>query len=349
MKYRRLPGKKSGLGHWRTLWLGEDHLLAVDSNGYSEGYTRYYYKDIKAIAARRTNGMRIWNGVLGAALFFCLIILFSSSGAAAPGTVTMLILAAGFLAGIVVNTLLGPTCRCTILMPLGVYELPTLKRIRSARKALDLIRPLVAAIQGQMPPPDAFAGTAPPPARRVEPAHFSAMAGPPEAGTGETAAPYGGEAHYAAFSLLILQALSGVMAMEFQGAPFKAVYGVLTLCLFICLVAAVIKQRSRTIPRLAGRMVWTAIISLTCSIFFAYYAGAFMNALKTGGKGSPVTDVSVIVSDVAAHPFFPMFIVCLSIWGALLGVAGIYSLIRDKGRVGLSGKAGADRVGDVSS
>jgi hypothetical protein len=347
MKYRHLPGKKSGLGHWITLWMGEDHLLAVDSNGYSESYTRYYYKDIKAIVARRTNGMLIWNGILGAALFFCLIILFSSSGAAAPWTVTMTILAAAFLAGIVVNTLLGPTCRCTISMPLGVYELPTLKRIRSARKALDLLRPLVAAIQGPMPPPHAFAGTAAPPERRVEPVHFSAMAEPPEAG--ESAAPYGGGAHYAAFSLLIAQALSGVTAMEFQGAPFKAFYGVLTFCLFVCLVAAVIKQRSRTIPRLAGRMVWTAIISLTCSVFSAYYAGAFMTVLKTGGKESPAMDVTVIASDVAAHPYFPLFIISLSIWGALLGVAGIYSLIRDKGRSGPPGTAGADRSGDLSS
>jgi len=60
-------------------------------------------------------------------------------------------------------------------------------------------------------------------------------------------------------------------------------------------------------------------------------------------------DVTVIVSDVAAHHYFPLFIVCLSIWGALLGVAGIYSLIRDKGRSVPPGTAGAARAGGVSS
>jgi hypothetical protein len=32
-----------------SLWLGEDHLLCVDSNGYAETYKRFYFRDVQAI------------------------------------------------------------------------------------------------------------------------------------------------------------------------------------------------------------------------------------------------------------------------------------------------------------
>ena len=54
-EYLRLPGRgrprglRALLTGPSTLWMGGDHLLAVDSNGWRETYRRFDYRDIQAI------------------------------------------------------------------------------------------------------------------------------------------------------------------------------------------------------------------------------------------------------------------------------------------------------------
>src|SRR2546426_6411511 len=54
-EYLRLPGRgrprglRALLTGPSTLWMGGDHLLAVDSNGWRETYRRFGYRDIQAI------------------------------------------------------------------------------------------------------------------------------------------------------------------------------------------------------------------------------------------------------------------------------------------------------------
>jgi hypothetical protein len=342
MKYRRLPGKKISFLGWRTLWMGDDHLLAVDSKGYSEDYTRYYYKDIKAVITRRTNRGRIWNGILAAALGVCLLALFTSLGdGATPWTVTLTIFSAILLAGILVNTLRGPTCRCHILMPLGIRELPSLRRIKRVRKTLDRLRPFIGDRQGTIVPDYTVARSVPPTAEplpmSIEPL-LRDVAPPETVKEGDTAAPrYRGSAHYAAFSLLIVQAFLGVTAIEYIGTPFLFVYGLLLLGLFVCLVTAVVKQHSRTVSRMAERLIWVALLGMTCAIFFGYYVGVFLNVMKTKGEVNPEMDVPGIVFSITSHPYFPFCIVCFSVCSAVIGVVGLLSYLRGKAGPGDSG------------
>src|SRR5438270_8932541 len=37
-----------------SLWLGKDHLLCIDSSGYTENYKRFYFRDIQALVIRKT-------------------------------------------------------------------------------------------------------------------------------------------------------------------------------------------------------------------------------------------------------------------------------------------------------
>src|SRR5436305_13755595 len=37
-----------------SLWLGKDHLLCIDTNGYTETYKRFYFRDIQALVIRKT-------------------------------------------------------------------------------------------------------------------------------------------------------------------------------------------------------------------------------------------------------------------------------------------------------
>jgi hypothetical protein len=352
MKYRRLPGIKRNFFSWRSLWMGDDHLLAVNSKGYAEDYTRYYFKDIKAVVVRRTARGRIWNGILAAALGLCLFAFvmygFYPSGALAVAVVLATPL---LVVGLFVNIVLGPTCCCHIQVPLGIHELPSLRRIRTVRKVLDRIRPFVVERQGTIVPEDAFARSVSPADEPLPmsvatmpqtmaplPRDVASLPGTVPGGGITEASRYRGSAHYAAFSLLIVQAFLGVTALEYHGAPFLIMYGFLTLGLFICLVTAVVKQYSHPVPRPVRRLVWAALLAVTCAIPVGYYVGVFLNVLKANANANPEMDMKGIVAVITANPVFPFCIVFFSAYCAILGALGLFSYLRDKEVFGDAGR-----------
>src|SRR2546421_4946865 len=75
---RRYTGKSFGFisAASSSLWLGKDHVLLIESNGYSEGYKRFYFKDIQALIIRKTQTWMIRALILGGiALLFILLAL----------------------------------------------------------------------------------------------------------------------------------------------------------------------------------------------------------------------------------------------------------------------------------
>jgi len=139
-----------------SLWLGADHLLSIDSNGFAETYKRFYFQDIQAVTLRLTRRRLIWNWVLGVP-----IILFVAGWAyglalslstrweeLVPWVVITLILAIPLL----MNNMLGPTCVCQLRTAVQTEELPSLCRLRKTRKILNRLRPLIAAAQGELAP-----------------------------------------------------------------------------------------------------------------------------------------------------------------------------------------------------
>ncbi|PYS52737.1 MAG: hypothetical protein DMG13_15465 [Acidobacteria bacterium] len=138
-----------------SLWLGKDHLLNIDSNRYTEEYKRFYFRDIQAITILKTRRREIWNFVLLLLLLIWMGALVDEvlTGASVPdatvswGT-TLVILAVPLLA----NNILGPACAVYLRTAVQTEVLPSLNRVRRARKVLDRVRPLIAAAQGQLTP-----------------------------------------------------------------------------------------------------------------------------------------------------------------------------------------------------
>lgn len=142
-----------------SLWLGADHLLCLDSNGYAESYKRFYFRDIQAITFKRTKRYQWWNVICGilTAGFLLLTILTApktsparwTSGEIAGGIVL------GFVTGLcllllVINWSLGPTCKCALRTAVQTEDLPSLCRVRRSRNVLEKIRPLITTVQGQL-------------------------------------------------------------------------------------------------------------------------------------------------------------------------------------------------------
>ena len=135
-----------------VLWLGEDHLLQVESVYFNESYRRFAYGDIQALLLRQTPRALATNTTLG--------VLAVGSGLIAWGVTEAIardifIEIGGFwIALLVVNLLRGKTCRCHLQTAAGPHLLPSLSRVRPARRAWQLLTAKIDAAQDALPPVD---------------------------------------------------------------------------------------------------------------------------------------------------------------------------------------------------
>src|SRR5947208_2826726 len=87
--YQKIPGRGMRRAGWVLttgkccLWLAPDHLLAVETSGYTENYRRFFFRDIQAFTIQRTNHWLIYMALFGiptALLLYGWIYLIGSWG-----------------------------------------------------------------------------------------------------------------------------------------------------------------------------------------------------------------------------------------------------------------------------
>ena len=152
-KYERLPGRGVRRGStlqviatFSRLWLGKDHLLLVDSNGFVETYKRFSFRDVQAVTLTRTTRRTILNAIFLSCAVLCgLFILLGNEVV----TVVFGILAALLVLLAVINSLRGPTCRCHLTTAVQTDELASLRRVHRANRVISRLRPLIAAAQSE--------------------------------------------------------------------------------------------------------------------------------------------------------------------------------------------------------
>lgn len=134
-----------------SLWLGSDHLLLVERNGYTESYKRFYFRDIQAITIQKTPRRTVWNAILAVPFAICLFgfIVSITAPRNTAGMVTSSIFLAIFLTPILINNIRGTACGCQLRTAVQTEELGSVSRVRQAHKVLAKIRPLIVAAQGQ--------------------------------------------------------------------------------------------------------------------------------------------------------------------------------------------------------
>ena len=152
-EYVLLPGRRRvSLSFSRnSLWLGKDHVLHVINRGYTEDYRRFFFSDIQAIFVRETSAgkvMSILFGVIaGISLLFLLIGYFRWEWevyATIPWGISTFL----WLSIFVHQVLSGPTCVCHVRTAVQFEALPSLRRVRTARKAIAVMRHRIEAVQG---------------------------------------------------------------------------------------------------------------------------------------------------------------------------------------------------------
>jgi len=133
-----------------SLWLGKDHLLCIDTNGYTESYKRFYFRDIQALIIRKT-GRQLWSGLVFAVLAAAFFIPAAVSAEVVLKSV-LGVLGGIFALAFLINLALGPSSACQLRTAVQVEDLPSMNRLRRARAVLDRVRPLVVAAQGALAP-----------------------------------------------------------------------------------------------------------------------------------------------------------------------------------------------------
>jgi len=158
-RYAKLPGRgrrrRTGVTASPAFtkgYLGEDHLLVVESDGFLEKYKRFYFKDIQAIVVQKIPYWRptIYVTHIGLVL---LLILAALTDSAIQIVMVVLSIVVGLMVSI--DALRGKLCFTEIRTSVQKDQLAFMGRWRVALKCLQILKPLIEAAQPQpVPNPD---------------------------------------------------------------------------------------------------------------------------------------------------------------------------------------------------
>jgi hypothetical protein len=334
MNYKRLA-RSRGLGRFHSLWLGEDHLLAVEATGYSEEYTRYYLKDIQAIITRRSVWGKVLNAITGS---LAALSLLTGIGAyekgPSPVSITAGIFGGFFLILLLWNLFRGPTCYCQIRTSVGIDDLPALKRIKSVRKVLDRLRPQIGRLQGGITIKEiveltGIAKGSPPAVFPAGPASKVADASPPV--EGNISSPYRGSLAKAVFLLLIADAGISFLQTLHNSKPLvilSTFVGIAFLCLAIIVL---VRRQAFPLASPAKWLTWGGLAAMMAGSVTGYFFMIFLNFNKF--KGGFTTQDQIIdfyaTIEPADHPTYATFILVYAVITAIIGIAGLIALGRE--------------------
>jgi hypothetical protein len=274
--YRKLPGKKKHfLMGMHRLWAAEDHLLQVHGRVGTEDYQRFYFKDIQALIAHKTAAGKIYNALLVALVLLLVLPAFQLDGWA---SIFFYCMAALFLIILLVNWLLGPTCRTHLRTAVQQELLPSLHRLKTAVKVMNQLRPHIHAAQGDLTP-EMLAGGRPKIQRSQKRA---AKASPVSTGVPvDNAAAWQakGRIHLWLIALLMVRAILGLSEFYLDHMALTVIDMALFLSLFIVAIVFLVRQYDR--PRHPGMLAigWSTVayVSLTAISGYAMFIFAAFN------------------------------------------------------------------------
>ncbi len=325
-EYRRLPGRGRKRGGFfaltptrASLWAGREHLLYVFSTGYTEEYKRFYYRDIQAIVMRKTGRGSAWNFFSALSLFlFALLALTRTTTAAAAVFWILSGLSLLVLAG---NLLRGPTCVCHLHTAVSTEELPSLSRERNARKAIDLLKPLIQRAQGMLTQEEIVARSAEL-FQQPEPASLS------RAGAHPAENSYGGKVHEALFYLLLLDGLLSAIQIFLHSLPITVLGTLFSLAFAVIVIVALTKQHRSGLNRGLRSITWAAFIYMIVTFATSYFIGVYEVVRNPGAAGKGQWEAFKMMSHVSpADNRVLMYMLVLSaVCATTLGISGIVLL-----------------------
>jgi len=319
-EYRKLPGRGyAGDGPVAVsrvlsrLYLGKDHLLRVNSS-WVEKYRRFYYNDIQAIIVNRTRTGLVWTIVLAilcAGLLYWCLMIHDSVGRIIVGSI------AGFFGlFLIINALLGATCKVRIVTGTGTEPLYSLKRLRTARKALARLKPEILAAQGEVQQGELAGKLAD---LQAAPATSKRSPGARKPNN------YRGALHVWLFAGLVLEAVMIGAFISVQGALTGMVLAATVLFTAASTFVALARQSSSVLGSGLRSVTWWAA-ALAAVTLFAGYCLMVFSVIRNPKLAN---DQYAMVSALARLPIMktPWLLELLSFVAAFAAILGLVGLI----------------------
>jgi len=309
IRYKKLPGHRRGFIRGASLWLGPDHVLAVNSLRFREEYKRYYFRDIQALVVARSPRFHL--STRAAVLGFFWLIAFASFyqlpyGALVVGILGVLLVASWVYFSAVCS------CTCRIHTAVSQDRLPSVYRIWVARRFLRVLEPHIFGVQGSLEQPLADLETV-----RIGPAEQVAesVAPPPPAPRPPLRAI---PAFYLLVGAMFVNALWSWLEFRHVVRASPLVSNLVVLFELAAAIVVLVQQHG---AKLGARQI-LAIVSLIGMGSFFYGSRvwtAMTTAVQTAAK-QPVNTAPLVQASAQID-----FVIAL-----LLGVAGLAILITER-------------------
>jgi hypothetical protein len=325
-EYKRLPGTGFAFGYGRTtLWLGQDHILLIQRRGYVEEYKRFYFRDICTIVIQKTGTYLAISSVLGLLLTGFVFLHFLGIIHWHWSRIEHIALAiptSSFFALFLINVLKGPTCVTKLNTAVHSVNIPSMNRIRSSLRIVNILRKKIEETQGHLSrevllqhpkieePPVLF-----PPPRKTA--------------SKSTLVNDSGLIHLSLFAFLVIDAILTIIAIFHRNQILLVVSLFSSVLFWFLLILALIRQRRRAVPAGVTGLTWGVLIysviyytwSYLFTMFFAIQnPGATTSRwewIKTIWQLSPLENPAVFVMNV--------FSIACSL---SLGIPGLISVLR---------------------
>ncbi len=282
-KYRRLPGRRRGIGSSASLWMGSDHVLLVKSAWFREEYKRFYLRDIQAIVVAPGARFYVSRLMLLVALAWLLpavsMAFWADNVKLAWGIGGIAMGAAWFAVS------LAGGCHCRLYTAVSKDDLPSLYRTWTARRFLRQVQPLIEQVQGVVD-----AGWAE--AERSNAGPVVAAMAPAD----ESRPRAGARAHTLAADLFVLSlfvsSLVGLGTLRSTYMFWFQVNTGLTLAQLAGAIAVLVQHSRGSLTRDMQRVAIAALVLIGVTFYVQTFTYSFVNAtqsfaVKSGGLGLP--------------------------------------------------------------
>lgn len=313
----------------QSLWLGDDHLLIVNNNSYTEEYRRLFLRDVQALLVRETRAGRVGNillaiGVAAAALPLSAGLMF---GWPAPVNRVLGGIAGVMGLGLAINTVRGPTCTCTISTAVQTQTLFTLHRLRATRKVVPALRERIETVQGAVTPENIDWAAAATHVAGTSQHAVTSNAKPPRTGDRPANKVISPRLHSIVFPLLLCDAVHSALSLV-ANTPALVVIGVLLGVTLIVLTAlALARQRGSVLPVGVRRITWCSAGYLTVSYIVGSAFTTVYPLLHPDVAGNSWSLVGTVTAmDPMTSPPLLILLILSAGCSAILGTLGLLRL-----------------------
>lgn len=264
-QYRRLPGR-SGLLVRNSLWMGPDHVLRLRRNPFSESYRRYYFRDIQAIVLTELSNTGAHYGYTVAGMLALTTgVLFYARHPVWATLCALLALSVFFVSW------RWPTSASYVKTSVSTEKLPSLGRLRAAKKTVAILKAEIEKVQGIVSPDAALAeapamraGAAVAPAPRLR--HAS------------------GRTHWILFALMLVRGAVAAISFGWRAYPgaFGIVEEVLGMTILLVVIFAAVQQRGSDLALGVRRLVYGTLAWYLANGLAAFVIGIYVvTTIKT--------------------------------------------------------------------